>query len=81
MTDIHEIEVATADESDGVLSDSEQDYPNRNTTPQSLEEFGRWQAHIGLQKFGEGLNTAAKTTANLRITLFSHHCSTFPLLV
>jgi hypothetical protein len=60
MTDIHEIEVATADESDGVLSDSEQDYPNRNTTPQSLEEFERWQAHISLQKFGEGLNAAAK---------------------
>jgi len=60
MTDIHEIEVATTDESDGVLRDSEQDYPSQKTTPPSLEEFERWQARIGLQKFGEGLNAAAK---------------------
>jgi hypothetical protein len=60
MTDHHEVEVATVDESDGIVSDSEQDYPSRNTTPPSLEEFERWQAHIGLHKFGEGLNAAAK---------------------
>lgn len=60
MTEAHEIEVATADESEGVASESEQEYPSRNTTPPRLEEFERWQAHIGLQKFGEGLNAAAK---------------------
>jgi hypothetical protein len=61
MTDAHESEVATADEGEGIGSESEQEYPSRNTTPPpSLGEFERWQAHIGLQKFGEGLNAAAK---------------------
>jgi hypothetical protein len=60
MTDAHETEVATADEGEGIASDYDQEYPSRNTTPPSLEEFERWQAHIGLQKFGEGLNAAAK---------------------
>jgi hypothetical protein len=60
MTDAHESEVATADEGEGIGSESEQESPSRNSTPPGLEEFERWQAHIGLQKFGEGLNAAAK---------------------
>jgi len=60
MTDARELEVATAADSEGIASESEHEYPSRNTTPPSLEEFDRWQAHIGLQKFGEGLNAAAK---------------------
>jgi hypothetical protein len=60
MTDARELEVATVDDSEGIGSESEHEYPSRNTTPPSLEEFDRWQAHIGLQKFGEGLNAAAK---------------------
>jgi hypothetical protein len=60
MADAHHIDVVAADESEGIASDSEQDYPSRSTTPPTLEEFERWQAHIGLQKFGEGLNAAAK---------------------
>jgi choline dehydrogenase-like flavoprotein len=60
MADNPEIDVAAADESEGIASDSEQDYPSRSTTPPTLEEFDRWQAHIGLQRFGEGLNAAAK---------------------
>ncbi len=60
MTDARELEVATADDSEGIASESEHEYPSRNTTPPSLEDFDRWQAHIGLQKFGEGLNAAAK---------------------
>ncbi len=61
MADDHQIDVvATRDESDGISSDSEQDKPSQSTTPPSLEEFDRWQAHISLQSFGEGLNAAAK---------------------
>jgi hypothetical protein len=60
MADDHEIDVPAADESEGMASDSEQDYPSQSTTPPTLEEFGRWQAHIDLQRFGEGLNAAAK---------------------
>ena len=60
MADDHHIDIVAANESEGMASDSEQDYPSRGTTPPTLEEFERWQAHIGLQKFGEGLNAAAK---------------------
>jgi len=47
-------------ESDSAVSDSEKETTSRATTPPGLEEFERWQAHIGLQRFGEGLNAAAK---------------------
>ena len=46
--------------SDGMMSDSEPDYSSLNTTPQSFDDFDRWQAHIGLKTFGEGLQAAAQ---------------------
>ena len=42
MTDARELEVATAADSEGIASESEHEYPSRNTTPPSLEEFDRW---------------------------------------
>jgi hypothetical protein len=46
--------------SEGIMSDSEQEFASLNTTPPSFDEFNRWQAHIGLKAFGEGLHAAAK---------------------
>ncbi|CZR65496.1 related to cholesterol oxidase precursor [Phialocephala subalpina] len=51
--------IPTSDEvmSEGMMSDAESDFGSMNT---SIEDFDRWQAHIGLKTFGEGLNAAAK---------------------
>jgi hypothetical protein len=46
--------------SEGMLSDSEQEYASLNTAPPSFDQFDRWQAHIGLKTFGEGLHAAAR---------------------
>ena len=49
--------------SDGILSDEdEQDFssPSPSSMSPSFEDFDRWQAHIGLKTFGEGLNAAAR---------------------
>jgi hypothetical protein len=46
--------------SEGMLSDSDQEYASLNTTPPSFDQFDRWQAHIGLETFGEGLHAAAQ---------------------
>ena len=49
--------------SDGILSDEdEQDFssPSPSSMSSSFEDFDRWQAHIGLKTFGEGLNAAAR---------------------
>ncbi|KAH7322002.1 hypothetical protein BKA65DRAFT_408428, partial [Rhexocercosporidium sp. MPI-PUGE-AT-0058] len=45
--------------SDGIISDEEQDFSSPSLSP-SFEDFDRWQAHIGLKTFGEGLNAAAR---------------------
>jgi hypothetical protein len=45
---------------EGMLSESDQEYASLNTTPPSFDQFDRWQAHIGLKTFGEGLHAAAQ---------------------
>lgn len=46
--------------SEGVISDEEHDYSSINTSSPTFEDFDRWQSHIGLKTFGEGLNAAAR---------------------
>jgi hypothetical protein len=46
--------------SEGILSDSEQEYASLNTAPPSFDQFDQWQAHIGLKTFREGLHAAAQ---------------------
>jgi hypothetical protein len=46
--------------SEGMLSDSDQEYASLNTTRPSFDQFDQWQAHIGLKTFGEGLHAAAQ---------------------
>lgn len=43
--------------SDAGSSGSDIDFGSMNT---SIDDFDRWQSHIGLKTFGEGLNAAAK---------------------
>jgi len=39
----------------------DQSFPNNSdTTPPTLDDIDRWQFHISLQEFGEGLHAAAK---------------------
>ncbi|KAK0099562.1 hypothetical protein ONS96_008063 [Cadophora gregata f. sp. sojae] len=49
--------------SDGIISD-EDEHDFSSSSPSSMspsfEDFDRWQAHIGLKAFGEGLNAAAR---------------------
>jgi sugar phosphate isomerase/epimerase len=46
--------------SEGMLSDSEQEYASLNTAPPGFDQFDRGQAHIDLKTFGEGLHAAAQ---------------------
>jgi len=41
-------------------SESDLDNTGLSTTPSSFDEFHRWQAHIALENFGEGLHAAAQ---------------------
>jgi hypothetical protein len=45
----------------GLSHDNEQSYPSTSdTAPPTFDDIDRWQYHIGLQEFGEGLEAAAR---------------------
>lgn len=46
--------------SEGMHSDSELDNASTNSSSPSFDDFHRWQAHIALKNFGEGLHAAAQ---------------------
>jgi hypothetical protein len=46
--------------SEGMHSDSEMDNASTNSSAPSFDDFHRWQAHITLKNFGEGLHAAAQ---------------------
>lgn len=51
----------TVERTNGDLgSDSDLENTSPSTSPSSFDDFHRWQAHIALKNFGEGLHAAAK---------------------
>lgn len=46
--------------SEEMQSGSDLESASLSTTPSSFDEFHRWQAHIALKNFGEGLHAAAQ---------------------
>ena len=46
--------------SEEAQSDSEIENTSLGSTPSSFDDFHRWQAHIGLKNFGDGLHAAAQ---------------------
>ena len=52
--------INSARTSEEMQSDSDLDNASLSTTPSSFDGFHRWQAHIALKNFGEGLHAAAQ---------------------